>query len=82
MDHIGNKFDYKGSEYELVGRIDDRDVCCKKSEDGSYWALDRIAVQRCIMGETNKVFPGQRRLRKLESVEQSSSEVESSDANE
>jgi|694.fasta_scaffold12674_25 hypothetical protein len=69
MEHLGTKFQHKGSEYELIGRIDDRDVCCRK-DDGTMWALDRITVQRYIIGETNVQFEGNRKLRKIEKDEQ------------
>jgi hypothetical protein len=63
--HLGNKFKFKGSEYELIGRIDDRDVACRK-EDGTVWALDRISVQKAIMGESKVQYAGNRRLKKIE----------------
>ena len=64
MEHLGVPFEFKGSTYELVGKVDDREVCCKK-DDGTMWAMDRIQVQRAIMGDTNKLFPGGRKLKPL-----------------
>lgn len=72
--HLGNKFKFKGSEYELIGRIDDRDVACRK-EDGTVWALDRISVQKAIMGESKIQFVGNRRLKKIEPATEETEET-------
>jgi hypothetical protein len=68
-EHLGVKFKLKSSEYTLIGRVDDKDLACLK-DDGSYWAIERILVQRIIIGETNSSYvSSSRRLRKIEKDE-------------
>jgi len=56
LEHMNVPFDYKGETWKVIGQIDEKEMACKNIENGSIWAIDRITVQRCLIGETNVTF--------------------------
>jgi hypothetical protein len=54
--HLEETFEHKGNKWQLVGQIDDKEMVCKNLDTETYWAIDRITVQRCLIGETNFIF--------------------------
>lgn len=56
LEHMDTVFEIKGEKYKIVGQVDSREMACRNLDTSSVWAIDRIEVQRAILGETNVDF--------------------------
>lgn len=56
MEHIGQKFQLKNSEYELVGKVNDRELCCKKTDDSTMWAIEFRTVENIMNPKKRIVY--------------------------
>lgn len=74
LEHMKESFKYKSSSWKILGQVDDREMVCKNLEDGTVWAIERMEVQKAILGDTNVDFNKQRnrRLKPLSEIDASS----------
>jgi hypothetical protein len=56
LDHMKDPFTFKGNSWKIVGQVDDREMVCRNLDDNTVWAIERLDVQRAILGETNLDF--------------------------
>lgn len=49
--HLETPFELKGNMWQLVGQADEKEMVCKNLDNNSYWAIERMVVQRCLIGE-------------------------------
>jgi hypothetical protein len=70
LEHMDTVFQIGGENYKIIGQVDGREMACRNLDTGGVWAIDRIEVQRAILGETNVDFTKDRsrKLKPLDSV--------------
>ena len=65
LEHMDTEFTIKGEKWKVIGQVDFKEMVCKNVESGSIYAIDRIEVQRALIGETNIDFTKKRNLKPL-----------------
>lgn len=49
--HLDVPFEHKSITWKLIGQTDDKEMICENLTTGGYFGIDRITVQRCLLGE-------------------------------
>ena len=62
MEHLEVPFELKGEQWKVIGQIDFKEMACRNLGNNSIWAIDRVDVQRALIGETNVDFTKTRNL--------------------
>lgn len=70
LEHMDTPFEIAGQTYKIIGQVDSKEMACRNLETGNVWAIDRIDVQRALLGETNVDFTKDRsqKLKTLKKV--------------
>lgn len=60
LEHVGQKFQLKNAEYELVGKVNDKELCCKKIDDNTMWAIEFRTVENIMNPRKRVVYDAER----------------------
>ena len=70
LEHLGKTFQYKNVDYELVGKVNDKELCCKKISDNTIWAIEFRTVENIMAPRKRIVYDIENLKRKKEILEE------------